>query len=92
MSDDRQFAEVPVPETPTCQSCSMPIERGRYCQHCVDENGELQSFDVRFERTVQRMLAADPALARAEAEKRTRAFLRTMPAWKDHPRLAGEHS
>ena len=75
-------------ESLVCQSCSMPIERGRYCQHCVDDNGELQPFDVRFERTVQRMLQSDAALDRAEAEKRTRAFLRTMPAWKNHPRLA----
>ena len=35
-----------------CESCGMPIETGRYCQHCVDENGELQSFDERFGRMV----------------------------------------
>lgn len=71
-----------------CQSCSMPIESGLYCPHCVDESGNLQTFEVRFERMVQWMLRSDPALGRAEAELRTRATMRTMPAWKHHPRLA----
>ncbi|MCU0224338.1 MAG: hypothetical protein MUF27_09750 [Acidobacteria bacterium] len=71
-----------------CQSCSMPIESGLYCPHCVDEHGELQPFEVRFERMVQWMLRSDPSLRRTEAELRTRAHMRTMPAWKDHPRLA----
>jgi hypothetical protein len=36
----------------TCESCGMPIETGRYCSHCVDADGNLQSFDERFERMV----------------------------------------
>ena len=32
-----------------CESCSMPIESGTYCQYCVTENGELQPFDERFD-------------------------------------------
>ena len=75
-------------EPVTCQSCSMPIERGLYCRHCVDDKGDLQPFDVRFEQMVHWMLRSDPALGRAEAEQRTRAHMRRMPAWKDHPRLA----
>lgn len=71
-----------------CASCGMPIESGRYCPHCVDERGELQAFEVRFERMVQFMLRSNPSLGRAEAELRTRAHMRTMPAWKGHPRLA----
>jgi hypothetical protein len=66
----------------------MPIERGLYCRHCVDDKGDLQPFDVRFEQMVHWMLRSDPALGRAEAELRTRAHMRRMPAWKDHPRLA----
>ena len=37
---------------PTCESCGMPIETGRYCSYCVDETGALQSFDDRFERMI----------------------------------------
>jgi hypothetical protein len=25
-----------------CESCGMPIETGRYCDYCTDENGSLQ--------------------------------------------------
>jgi hypothetical protein len=28
-------------------------------------------------------------LGRAAAELRTRAYMRSMPAWRDHPALAG---
>jgi hypothetical protein len=35
-------------ETHACESCSMPIESGRYCAYCVDERGELQPFETRF--------------------------------------------
>lgn len=25
----------------SCESCGMPIETGRYCGYCTDENGVL---------------------------------------------------
>jgi len=28
-----------------CESCSMPIESGQYCAHCVDKDGKLQPFE-----------------------------------------------
>ncbi len=70
-----------------CQSCGMPIEMGPYCPHCVDERGQLQPFEERFERMVQ-WSQRKQGLSRAEAEERTREYMRTMPAWKGHPRLA----
>ena len=72
-----------------CESCGLPIEAGPYCRHCVDERGALQPFEERFERMVQWTLGHEPGLARPEAERRTRAYMRTMPAWRDHPRLRG---
>jgi hypothetical protein len=30
-----------------------------------------------------------PGTARADAEKQTLAYMATMPAWKDHPRVRG---
>ena len=27
--------------TTACESCGMPIESGRYCDHCTDETGVL---------------------------------------------------
>jgi hypothetical protein len=70
-----------------CRSCGMPIEMGPYCPHCVDEAGQLQPFEERFERMVQWMMRHEP-LDRSAAEARTREYMRSMPAWRDHPGLA----
>jgi hypothetical protein len=70
-----------------CESCSMPIESGHYCQYCVDEKGSLQPFDDRFEKMVGWQMRKSPDQPRSEAEKQTLAFMAKMPAWKDHPRV-----
>lgn len=70
-----------------CESCGMPITGGKYCQYCVDSKGNLQPFEERFERMVQWVLANEPSTPRTEAEIRTRAKMKTMPAWQDHPKL-----
>ena len=75
----------PVPTT-TCESCGMPIETGPYCEHCVDADGRLQDFDTRFDRMVG--WAQRKGADRATAEAQTRDYMRGMPAWRDHPRLA----
>jgi hypothetical protein len=36
---------------------------------------------------VQWMLSQKPGLAPAEAKKQTLAYMATMPAWRDHPKL-----
>jgi hypothetical protein len=72
-----------------CESCAMPIDAGRFCRHCSDENGNLQSFEARFEGMSAFFMGQDPSLDRAEAERRTRDYMANMPAWKDHPKLKG---
>jgi hypothetical protein len=72
-----------------CESCGMPIEAGAYCMHCVDEDGQLQDFETRFARMVAWTMRQDIALDRTEAEKRTIAYMATMPAWRDHRRVCG---
>jgi hypothetical protein len=71
-----------------CESCGMPIQGGQYCAHCVDENGNLQPFEVRFEKMVAWVLKRTPEMPRVQAEINTRAHMRTLPAWTDHPALA----
>jgi hypothetical protein len=71
----------------TCESCSMPIETGRYCQYCVNETGELQPFELRFERMVSWQARRSPEKNRETLEAETLAFMAKMPAWKDHPRV-----
>jgi hypothetical protein len=65
----------------------MPIEAGPYCPHCVDANGKLQAFEERFERMVQWQARREPTASRADLEKKTLAYMATMPAWRDHARV-----
>ena len=74
--------------TQTCESCGMPIETGRYCAHCVDETGALQSFDDRFERMIAWEARKRPDATRDELEAATLTYMATLPAWRDHPRVA----
>jgi hypothetical protein len=67
----------------------MPIETGRYCQYCVDDKGELQRFDERFQRMVAFQQQRTPDATREEIETATLAYMARMPAWKDHPRVTG---
>jgi len=74
--------------TQTCESCGMPIESGRYCAHCTDEAGNLQSFDERFRRMTGWQARRHPEASPEEIEEQTREYMATMPAWSGHPRLA----
>ena len=75
--------------TTACESCSMPIETGRYCVHCTDADGNLQSFEERFARMVGWQERRHPEQTRAEVEAATLAYMATMPAWRDYPAVAG---
>jgi ribosome-binding protein aMBF1 (putative translation factor) len=79
-----------------CESCGSEMNgpedhapddaHSRHCRYCSNADGTLQDFDERFERMVQWSLRS--GADRGEAEERTRAYMRTMPLWKDHPELA----
>ncbi len=77
-------------ETLACESCSMPIESGRYCAHCTDADGELQDFDTRFAAMVSWQRRRHPLRSIERIEAETREFMAGMPAWRDHPRLRAE--
>ena len=70
-----------------CESCSMPIESGHYCQYCVTTDGALQPFEERFEKMVGWQLRQKPGTSRADAERDTIAFMAKMPAWREHPQV-----
>ena len=63
--------------------------KGRYCPHCTTDSGELQPFDERFARMVAWQQRRHPEQSQADAEAATLAYLATMPAWQNHPRVAG---
>jgi len=71
----------------TCQSCGMPIEAGPYCQHCINEEGNLQAFAERLERMAQWIRRTRDGLTRTEAEAQALDHMASMPAWRDHPEL-----
>jgi len=71
----------------TCESCGVPIETGRYCAYCTDATGALQSFDERFERMVAWQARSQPEASTTDLEASTLAYMSTMPAWRDHPRV-----
>ncbi|MDO7880726.1 hypothetical protein [Antiquaquibacter soli] len=73
--------------TAHCESCGMPIESGRYCARCTDESGALQDFDTRFARMTSWQERSTPGASREEIERATLAYMATMPAWRDHPRV-----
>ncbi|MGN7860285.1 hypothetical protein ACTJI8_06865 [Microbacterium sp. 22303] len=74
-------------ESAHCESCGMPIETGRYCEHCTDAAGNLTSFDERFERMVSWQTRRNPGASRDQLERETLDYMATMPAWRDHPRV-----
>jgi hypothetical protein len=65
----------------------MSIESGPYCSYCIDEHGELQPFEERLERMVQWQARREPGASREELVRKTLAYMGTMPAWRDHPRV-----
>ncbi len=73
--------------TVLCESCGMPIQDGPYCHYCVDEKGKLQPFEVRFQEMVEWTLKRADIHDRAEAERRTFAYLSSMPAWENNPKV-----
>ena len=74
-------------ETHRCDSCTMPIESGQYCQYCSDASGNLKPFDDRFESMIGFVMRRDSNLSRPEAEQQTLAFMAELPAWRNHPEL-----
>jgi C4-type Zn-finger protein len=71
----------------SCESCGMPIESGHYCGYCTDAEGNLQPFEERFDRMVAWQARRESQASREELEAKTLAYLATMPAWRDHPRV-----
>jgi hypothetical protein len=65
----------------------MPIESGPYCEHGTDAEGQLQPFEERFERMIGWQARRQPEASRAQLEAETLAYLATMPAWRDHPKV-----
>jgi hypothetical protein len=83
-------------DVPKCESCGMSMPTAEdhaaghadsaWCRYCSTEDGKLQPFEERFERMTQWAIRKD-GLGRTAAEAKTRDYMRSMPAWRDHPAL-----
>ena len=71
---------------PTAEDHAPGHPGSAWCRHCSTEDGALQPFEERFERMIQWAVRKD-GLDRETAEAKTREYMRTMPAWRDHPAL-----
>jgi len=65
----------------------MAIAKEKYCEHCVDSEGNLQPFEVRFKEMVALISNREPSISPEEAEERVRKYMRKMPAWADRLEL-----
>lgn len=82
--------------TQSCESCGAPMRTVEdhapghpectWCRYCSNPDGSLQAFEERFERMVQWAVRRDGA-DRPTAEAKTREYMRSLPAWRDHPAL-----
>ena len=77
----------------SCESCGMPLAGAEdhaladtsipYCTYCAPE-GTLPPYEERLERFTQWTMSQD-GLDHAAAHEKARAYMKTMPAWKDVP-------
>jgi hypothetical protein len=75
----------------SCESCGMPLAGAEdhaladtsipYCSHCAPE-GTLPPYEERLERFTQWMVSQGET-DQAAAREKARAYMKTMPAWKD---------
>jgi Putative zinc ribbon domain len=75
----------------TCESCGLPLAGAEdhalsdpaipYCRHCAPD-GLLPPAEERLERFAQWMAAQD-GLDYPAAREKARAYMKTMPAWRD---------
>jgi len=75
----------------SCESCGMPLASAEdhaladlsipYCGHCAPD-GTLPAAQERLERFTQWIVGSE-GLDYAEAREKARAWMKSMPAWKD---------
>ena len=72
----------PIRPTGDAPWSGSPRPRRRRC------DGTLQSFDERFDRMIGWQARRHPEQSREQLESATLEYMATMPAWREHPRVA----
>lgn len=79
------------PKCESCNSCGMPLEKKEdfalgnmesvFCQYCVDEKGQLLSYDTILQNNMH-YYRESQGLTELAAMKMAKDLLKSMPAWK----------
>lgn len=75
-----------------CISCGMPMEKPEdypggnlekeWCWHCAAPDGSLKSYEEAL-AGMATFMASTQGIAEEAARETARAYMATMPAWKD---------
>jgi hypothetical protein len=73
-----------------CEACGGPVEEGKYCAHCLDENGNLKSYEDVLNDGIEWAMSeeGEKILGRKfedkdETKKMIEEHMKTLPAWKE---------
>ena len=63
-----------------CESCGMPIEKGKYCQYCAP-NGKLKTMEE-VRESWSNFVMKQEGISKEEALKKVDEAMKKLPAWK----------
>ncbi len=76
-----------------CESCGIPMKAiedfggqnpdNKYCRYCTDAEGNLDSFEVRFEKMTNFVMSR-MGVDRATAERTAKEGMQESPAWSKY--------
>lgn len=74
-----------------CESCGMPMQKpddfggmdinNKYCVHCTDERGKLQSWEEKVKGTTHFFMRTSD-VPEKKAKEMAIEYLKKFPAWK----------
>jgi len=73
-----------------CEACGGPTEGEKHCSHCLDENGNLKSYEDILNDGIEWAMSdeGEKILGRKfedkdETKKMIEEHMKTLPAWKE---------
>ncbi len=69
-----------------CLSCGISVPATEICMNCANETGQLREFEIILKRFVDWSIRMDHVPSEM-AEKAALEYMKTMPAWQNHPDL-----
>jgi len=77
-------------ETKKCEACGGPVTDGKYCSHCLDEKGNLKSYEDILSEGIKWAMSEEGEKVLGEkfededeAKKMVEEHMKTLPAWRE---------